>query len=145
MRKLTPKSVCRQADSLLTPIIKLKYPNCLLQAPSCTKYTQVAHHHVHKSKSTRLRHEIDNLIPLCNSCHLALHWNESYYASKIVSMRGLEWFNLLEKKKNEIVKADILYYSQQLGKLRTIYANLEQGRTSATTPIRATKRTTKIA
>jgi len=117
MRKLTVKSVRNQCDKLLTPLIKKMFPRCLL----CGKDTEVAHHHVHKSKSTRLRYEPDNLIPLCNSCHLALHMNESYHASRIVEKRGLEWFRELEKKKNEIVKADVYYYSVQLGKLRSLF------------------------
>lgn len=116
MRKPTVKSIRNQADKLLTPIIIKKYPKCLL----CNNPTQVAHHHVHKSKSTRLRYEMDNLINLCHSCHLALHMNESYHASRIVEIRGLDWFRKLEKMKNEIVKADIIWYSQQLEKLKTI-------------------------
>lgn len=120
MRKLTVKGIRNQADALLTPIIKVMYPTCLL----CPNKTEVAHHHVHKSKSTRLRYEMDNLIPLCHKCHLRLHMNESYEASRIVSIYGLEWFKNLEKKKNEIVKADVIWYSQQLGKLRSIFNKL---------------------
>lgn len=116
MRKLTVKSVRNQCDKLLTPLIKKMYPKCLL----CKGQTEVAHHHVHKSKSTRLRYEVDNLVPLCNRCHLALHMNESYHASRIVMIRGIEWFKGLEKIKDEIVKADVLYYSTQLGKLRSL-------------------------
>jgi 5-methylcytosine-specific restriction endonuclease McrA len=120
MRKLTAKSVCKQADALLTPIIKKMYPRCLL----CNNPTEVGHHHVHKSKSTILRHNLDNIIPLCNKCHLALHWNESYHASRIVDIKGLAWFRKLEKVKNQIIKADVMWYSKQLGKLRSIYNRL---------------------
>jgi hypothetical protein len=118
--KLTVKKVRNQADALLTPIVKTLNPKCLL----CPNPTQVAHHHVHKSKSTRLRHELDNLIPLCNACHLKLHWDESYWASVIVEIKGLAWFARLDRMKNEIVKADVLYYSMQLGKLRSIFNRL---------------------
>lgn len=53
---------------------------------------------------------MDNLINLCHSCHFKLHKDESYWASKIVQIKGLEWFNDLERKKNEIVRADVHYY-----------------------------------
>lgn len=119
--KITVKKVRNQADALLTPIIKTMYPRCLL----CGQPTQVAHHHVHKSQSTRLRYELDNLIPLCNKCHCALHvGDESYHASRIVEIKGVGWFRKLEKMKHEIVKADVLYYSVQLGKLRSIFNKL---------------------
>lgn len=106
MKKPTVKSMRNKCDALLTPITKKKYPRCLL----CPNATQVAHHHVHKSKSTRLRYELDNLIPLCNHCHLVLHNNESYWASKIIEIKGIEWFKGIDRLKNEIVKADVYYY-----------------------------------
>jgi hypothetical protein len=95
-----------QCDKLLTPIVKMMHPVCLLNgyAEGCTYETQVAHHHVHKSKSLILRYNFDNLIHLCNHCHLMLHFNESYWASKIVQIKGLDWFESLEKEKNKIYK-----------------------------------------
>src|SRR5690606_34224726 len=73
------KTTRNKADALLTPIVKKLYPKCLL----CNEPTQVAHHHVHKSASTRLRYELDNLINLCHPCHHRLHHNESFWASRI--------------------------------------------------------------
>ena len=119
-KKLTVRKVQIQCDKLLTPIIKTMYPKCLL----CGAPTEVAHHHVHKSKSTRLRYELDNLINLCHRCHQALHHNESYHASRIIALHGIEWFHRLEKMKNEIIKADVLWYSVQLGRLRSIFNKL---------------------
>jgi len=89
-----------ECDKLLTPFIIKKFPNCML----CGSPTQVAHHHIHRSKSLRVRYEIQNLLPLCGSCHYKLHQNESYWASKIIQIRGLRWFARLEKLKNEVVK-----------------------------------------
>lgn len=115
MKKLPSiKTVRTKCDNQLTPIIKRLYPYCLL----CNQATEVAHHHVHKSKSTRLRYEISNLVNLCNSCHLKLHMNESYWASVIVEKRGLEWFRGLQKVKDEIVKADVHYYLRNLERLK---------------------------
>lgn len=104
----------RACDKMLTPIIKKQHPTCLLLGFSdkCTKDTQVAHHHVHKSKSTLLRYDFDNLIPLCHHCHLMLHHNESYWASKIVQIKGISWFKELDIKKHQTVKADVIWYMQ---------------------------------
>lgn len=90
----------KNCDALLTPLIKLLHPYCLL----CGDCTQVAHHHVHKSKSLNLRYDEKNLVPLCNKCHLKLHWDESYWGSKVASIKGKKWFEYLEKNKQTIVK-----------------------------------------
>lgn len=96
------------------------YPNCLL----CGGETQVAHHHVHKSKSTRLRYEIDNLINLCGSCHVKLHQNESYWGSRVTEIKGLDWFQGLDRKGREIVKADVHFYLENLNRLEELYKQL---------------------
>ncbi len=121
-KKLPKLSTMRnKCDNLLTPIIKALHPKCLL----CGHDTQVAHHHFHKSQSTRLRYELDNLINLCNGCHLKLHMNESFWASKIVQIKGLEWFASLERKNQESVKADVHYYIQNSFRLLDILREAE--------------------
>ena len=89
-----------KCDSLLTPVIIKLYPKCLL----CGNPTQVAHHHCHKSKSNMLRHDLKNLVNLCHHCHQMLHFNESYWASKVVQIKGLRWFKYIEKKKQETLR-----------------------------------------
>lgn len=115
------KSVRNKADSLLTPLIILMHPLCTL----CNNPTQVAHHHVHKSKSTRLRYELDNLIPLCHHCHQRLHHNESYWASKVVEQRGIEWFKKISKLGEESVKADVHYYIANRDRLQRLIDELK--------------------
>lgn len=116
------KSVRTKADSLLTPLIKAMYPLCLL----CNNPTEVAHHHVHKSKSTRLRYDLDNLINLCHKCHLKLHHNESYWASKVVEMKGIEWFKRISKLGEEMVKADIHFYIANHARLKGLKDELDK-------------------
>jgi len=117
MAKTKQQKLRDKADKLLTPLIKAMHPRCLL----CNNVTEVAHHHVHKSKSNALRYELDNLIPLCHHCHRVLHHNESYWASKIVSIKGLEWFERLEKIKNTVtVKADTAWYEGNLKRLEKL-------------------------
>lgn len=122
MRNKLPKvsTMRTKCDNLLTPIIIAKFPYCLL----CQKSTEVAHHHIHKSKSTRLRYELDNLINLCQMCHLRLHHNESFWASKIVELKSVEWFKRIEKLGQEIVKADVHYYLLNYERLSKILKDL---------------------
>lgn len=112
----SPRALQKKCDALLTPIIKAKYPKCLL----CGQATQVAHHHVHKSKSLILRYDLDNLINLCNSCHFALHQNESYYASLIVQIKGMMWFEGLQKKKDKILRTSPMWYMEKLNYLKRL-------------------------
>ena len=106
-----------KCDDLLTPIIKLMHPHCLLGGEP----TEVAHHHVHKSKSNRLRYDFLNLIPLCHKCHQALHHNESYHGSRVTAIKGLEWFAELEKAKRESVKVNKGYYKEVYERLLAHY------------------------
>gem|GEM_PF-1225468 len=121
----TVKSMRNKCDKLLTPIVKAMHPNCMLQkAQLCEGMTQCAHHHILKSKSTALRYELENLIPLCNRCHMLLHSHESYYSSILVQRKGLEWFESLENKKEAIIKADVHFYIANYARLKEIHDKL---------------------
>ena len=96
------------------------FPKCFL----CGVKTQVAHHFIHKSKSSALRYDLDNLIPLCHHCHLMLHHNESKWAGMIINQKGLEWFNDLQRRGNEIVKTTQQWYEVHLERLKKIYDGL---------------------
>lgn len=108
------KTMRNKCDKLLTPIIKEMYPSCVLTGEP----TEVAHHHVKKSKSTALRYYLPNLVPLTHKAHMRLHNDETFWSSKLVEIYGVEWFQDLEKKKNEIVKADVHFYIENYNRLR---------------------------
>ncbi len=124
--KLPALSTMRnKCDKLLTPIIKAMHPYCLLQgAEKCAHVTQVAHHHVHKSKSTYLRYDIKNLIPLCHACHSMLHNDESSWGAKVASLRGPEWFAYLEQGKRETVDIDVHFYIANYARLKELQDTL---------------------
>lgn len=113
----------KKCDALLSPTVRILHPQCLL----CSMDTQVAHHHVHKSKSNALRYDFDNLINLCHKCHMALHHNESYYASRIVVIKGVKWFNKIEKIKNQtIIKTNLAYYTNKLEELEEYKTRIDE-------------------
>lgn len=105
-----------RADKICTPLIAKLHPRCLL----CGQPTQVAHHFIHKSVSSRLRYDTDNLIPLCHKDHQALHHNESFYAARIIQIKGLEWSQSLLSRKVELVKTDRQFYLDAIKKLEDI-------------------------
>ena len=110
MKSLSLKNLRNKADALLSPTIIKLFPVCLL----CGGNTQVAHHHFHKSKSNRLRYEIENLINLCASCHFKLHQNESKWASEIVRIKGLSWYEKLRVMEQGYVKVDRYFYEEAI-------------------------------
>ena len=44
-----------------------------------------------------LRYNLDNLIPLCNGCHMKLGFDESRWGCKVLEIRGLKWFKKLDE------------------------------------------------
>lgn len=121
----TVKTVRNKCDKLLTPIIIGRHPVCFLQgSENCNYHSQVAHHHIKKSRSTPLRYELDNLIPLCHACHLMLHNNESKWVAILIEKRGLEWalnLNRIDREAN--IKVDVHFYLENLERLSTELEN----------------------
>ena len=112
-----------KCDKLCTPVIKKLFPLC----ESCGQPTQVAHHFFEKSRSNRLRYDIKNLIPLCNSCHCKIH---NRFGASIVgcldvsdiirNKRGENWYNEIRQLSKESVKTDIIFYQKSLEYLESL-------------------------
>lgn len=104
----------RECDSLQQEINRLMYPDCEV----CGKAMTTGHHFFPKSTSARLRYEFDNLIPICNGCHMQHHQagNPRIHAT-IIKKRGKEWYELMDNLSREKVQVTVGYY-------RTIKSNL---------------------
>lgn len=121
MAKRDPKKTLRnKCDKKLTPIVKRVCPNC----ESCGSKTEVAHHWIEKSRSSYLRYDTRNLIPLCHSCHSKIHnrFGNSVVGGLDVSdiirkKRGEDWHQSMRKEANKIVKTDIQWYEKNLANL----------------------------
>jgi hypothetical protein len=131
MTKTTPKKVksltCSQwqkkCDALLSPIIIKLFPRC----EACGNPTQVAHHWIEKSRSSYLRYVLDNLIPLCHSCHAKIHnrFGNSItgclgVAEIIIKRRGKKWKEEMDRDGRKINKVNTSYYEQVWEKLSTV-------------------------
>lgn len=103
-----------KADALLTPLAKKVHPQC----ECCGAPTQVGHHWIEKSRSSYLRYAIHNIISLCNSCHAKIHNRFGNnvvggidVAEVIISKRGREWKEQLDKEQPTYIKVDRIYYN----------------------------------
>jgi hypothetical protein len=119
--KKNPKQLLeKKCDSLCTPVVKVIHPFC----EACGQPTQVAHHFIERSRSNRLRYDLNNLIGLCNSCHVKIHnrFGNSIsgcldIADIIRNKRGEDWYQKLKITAREIVKTDISWYEKNLSEL----------------------------
>lgn len=119
--KLPPlKTMRNKCDALLTPIIKKMYPQCIFTGQE----TQVAHHAIKKSTSSALRYYLPNLIPLTHFAHSRLHSDEILWTGRLIAIKGLDWWNDLEEKKNVYTKVDIHWYIENYQRLKDIYDSL---------------------
>lgn len=86
----------RKADRQLQDFFREKYPNqkCLV----CGKRAELQHHFIEKSLSAGLRFELNNLIPLCHSCHFRHHQvGDSQIVAVILRKKGQKWADNLNK------------------------------------------------
>lgn len=123
-KKLTSlKSLRDKADALLTPLCKKHSPNC----ESCGKETQVGHHWIEKSRSSFLRYDLRNLIPLCHSCHAKIHnrFGNSIVggldvAEIIINKRGRVWKEILDLEHHTYQKVNRDFYIENHKRLTQI-------------------------
>jgi len=116
MKRLSSLGTLRNKADRLTQIEgKRRYSKCLI----CGKPNQVLHHFVPKSVSSNLRYDWENLIPLCNGCHMRLHQSgDPDYEQRIIKARGgSEWYEKLRKRGREIIKVNREYFTKVIEKL----------------------------
>lgn len=107
----------RRADRLLQEVGRKMYKYCLV----CGKPMSCLHHYYAKSTASVLRYDFENLIPICQGCHLQLHTGNPAIQNRINEVKGSEWLEQLEtKKRNGFIKTNLAYYEnivKQLEKL----------------------------
>jgi len=85
------------------------------------------HHFISKSKSTLLRYDVENGVPVSLKIHYILHFSknpdEVYQAiKKIREKRGKVWCDYIDKMKKEKFKGNITikWLEQQISKLNEL-------------------------
>lgn len=103
------KRIC---DALLQSLVRAKNAHC----EACGAKCQVAHHWIEKSRSSYLRYNLDNLIPLCNSCHSKIHnifgnnvVGGLNVAEIIIKRRGLAWKKRMDRLQPTYQKVDRIW------------------------------------
>lgn len=101
----------KECDTKLQQKGREKFKSCEV----CGKPISCLHHFFPKSVSSFHRYNWDNLIPICQGCHMRHHQagDPSIHAT-IIRKRGQEWFDKLEKNKRDFVKCDMDYYRNVL-------------------------------
>jgi len=115
MSKRNPLATWRnKCDKQLQLKVHETYKQCLLCPNPCT----VGHHFFPKSVSSALRYVWDNIIPLCQGCHMRLHNSgDPRYEQQIVNIKGERWYEALEAHARDYTKTNIEYY-------KGVYQNL---------------------
>lgn len=111
------KTLRNKCDRLLQEYNREHNEFCEVCGNPCT----VGHHYVPKSLSNRLRYEIKNIISLCNGCHMGIHQRSDPKINEtIVSQRGEEWAEWINKTRSETVKTTIGWYNEQIENLKNL-------------------------
>lgn len=119
MKNPTTK-IQKVCDTLLQELIRIKHKKCLL----CFNPCEVGHHFVRKSNSSFLRYDMRNIIPLCNRCHCLYHLREDEsFNIRIKNIMGDDWYNGIQRDKNQYHKVNMEMYRQVKERLETEKAN----------------------
>lgn len=110
------KRLRNKADKLLQQVVRSQNSYCII----CGKYICCGHHYFPKSTSTNLRYDLDNLIPICASCHFSHHNGNPEIHNTVNNIKGEKWVKDITKKRHIQVKPTIEWYEEQIEKLRKL-------------------------
>lgn len=116
--KSTTSKLQKICDQKLQLLNKKRHKKC----ESCGGENQVGHHWIEKSRSSNLRYNyLENIIPLCNSCHSKIHnifgnniVGGLNVAEVIIKKRGQEWKERMEREGRITIKTDVWHYQNVL-------------------------------
>jgi 5-methylcytosine-specific restriction endonuclease McrA len=97
-----------KADKAMQEWGRMNYKKCLV----CPKKMSCLHHYYPKSTSSALRYDQENLIPICQGCHMQHHNGNPAIHNKVNEIKGDKWLKDLQRKKEKIVKVNKLFYEE---------------------------------
>jgi len=121
MKSATSK-LQKECDTLLQQIGKKKFSKCEI----CNGVINCLHHFHPKSVSSALRYDWDNLIPICQGCHMR-HYQarDPIVHGTVIENRGQEWYDaLLKRRYRETIKVNVEYYRKVKERLEGELAEL---------------------
>jgi 5-methylcytosine-specific restriction endonuclease McrA len=106
VKKVSVDRLRRKTDKLL----QLHYTPPGTKCIVCGALAACCHHFIPKSQSNYLRYHPDNLIPICSRCHTRHHFSgDPAIVATIISVKGLDWWNKLQKKRLIPCKLNLQY------------------------------------
>lgn len=117
-KKIKLSTLRNKADRLLQQLVRETFRRCEV----CGKEVSAGHHYFPKSMSTALRYDMENLIPICNGCHVRHHSGDPTIHQKVLKGRGQDWHDKLEAKRG-FIKADANWYLSKIEALETALNN----------------------
>lgn len=103
-----------KADKKLQNVGREIYKECYV----CGGEYSCLHHFITKGRSSRLRYDWDNLIPICHHCHSLHHsFGDAKIHAIIQKKKGNNWLNELLVKDRETVSVSIKFYKDTIKRL----------------------------
>lgn len=108
----------KKADTKCQEVGKGLYTSCKV----CGRPMSCLHHFFPRSTSANLRYDWDNLIPICQGCHMRHHQAGDPRIHEIIKQRmgGEPWFTKLDAKSRESIRINKEYYRNIISKLNII-------------------------
>lgn len=106
-KTLTCSQWQKKCDKRSQEVGRIMYKKCEV----CGKPMSCLHHFYPKSVSARLRYDWDNLIPICQGCHMRHHQaGDPRIHNRIIEKRGKVWLAEIHSKATESIKVNIAHY-----------------------------------
>ena len=89
----------------------------------CSERASSPHHYIPKSRSTLLRYDVLNGVPLCRKHHYLIHFSHNPEEIRAISQeirdrRGIAWQNFIDSMKGRIQKPTVGWLKEQLERLQ---------------------------
>jgi len=82
------------------------------------------HHFIRASRSTLLRYDVANGVPVCAKCHWKIHFGEPIDEHNIYSQieegRGEDWVKYINDRRYTSIKKNIIWLKEQEDKLNNL-------------------------
>ena len=91
-------------------IFQIWFMSSHTKCEACGKPAVCGHHFFPKSVASSLRYNPDNMVAICQGCHLHHHNGDPRIHAKIMEDRGRDWYNGLLAEKEKLTKTNKAYY-----------------------------------
>ena len=115
MKKSKKQRLKEKCVKLATQLKLSKHPRCVF----CGEKATTCHHLIPQSRSTFLRLDERNLIPICSRCHFRFHNGyATVMTGQLIKKYGFKWFGGLMQDANVRIKDNISYWQMELDDLK---------------------------